>query len=157
MLRSVAYVVLGVTMVFGPEDDAAAIRAARTRQNEAIAAHDLAAIQRTWEPNIVVTAGMGFAFQGDSIYRSAFEEEFAAFPDTKYERKSESIDVSTVRPLAAERGSWTRDWTGKAGKGHMRGSYMAMWQKTAGEWRIRSELFVLLECSGPGCPTPKAP
>jgi ketosteroid isomerase-like protein len=139
------------------ENDAAAIRAARLRQNEAIAAHDLAAIEMTWESDVVVTAGMGVAFQGATQYRKAFEDEFAAFPDTKYERRPEAIDVSSVRPLAAERGSWTREWTSKSGKGEMRGSYMAMWQKTNGEWRIRSELYVLLSCSGQGCPAPKAP
>jgi ketosteroid isomerase-like protein len=139
------------------KDDAADIRAARTRQNQAIAAHDLAAIEQVWDSDVVVTAGMGVAFKGARLYRRAFEEEFAAFPDTKYERRPEDIEVSVVRPLAAERGSWTRQWTGQTGKGEMRGVYMAMWQKAAGGWRIRSELYVLLTRTGPGCPPPKAP
>jgi hypothetical protein len=73
-----------------------------------------------------------------------------------YERRTEDVEVSAVRPLAAERGSWTRRWTGQTGKGEMRGTYMAMWQ-VAGEWHIRSELYVLLTCAGPGCPPANAP
>jgi ketosteroid isomerase-like protein len=156
VLRSLFYVV-SATLLLGSGDDAAQIRAERLKQNAAIAAHDVRAIERTWEPDIAVTAGMGIAFQGADLYRKAFEDEFASFPDTKYERRPDVIQVSAVRPLAAERGTWSRRWTSKKGRGEMRGSYMAMWQKTNGTWRIRSELFVLLSCSGEGCPPPRAP
>jgi ketosteroid isomerase-like protein len=156
VLRFSFFALIFAPVIFGP-DDSAAIRAERLRQNAAIAVHDLTAIESTWESDIVVTAGMGIAFQGAALYRKAFEEEFATFPDTHYERQPQSIKVSNVRPLAAEEGSWTRTWTGKKGKGRMQGTYMAMWQKTDGAWRIRSELFVLLDCTGEGCPTPKAP
>ena len=156
VLRSSLYLV-AAAFLLRSSDDAAQIRAARLKQNAAIAAHDVAAIERTWEADIAVTAGMGIAFQGADLYRKAFEEEFTAFPDTRYERRPEVIEVSTVRPLAAERGTWTRSWTGKKGRGEMWGTYMAMWQKRDGTWRIRSELFVLLSCSGEGCPPPRSP
>jgi ketosteroid isomerase-like protein len=156
-LRLLALLLLGSALAAGPDDDAAQIREVRRRQNQAIASHDLAAIAQPWDSAIVVTAGMGVAFRGANLYRKAFEQEFEAFPDAGYERRPDTIEVSTVRPLAAERGTWVRDWTAQSGKGEMRGTYMAMWQKTAGVWRIRSELFVLLTCAGPACPTPEAP
>jgi len=157
-LRLLSFLLLGGLASYAAlGDDAADIREARLRQNQAIAAHDLSGIEQVWDSAIVVTAGMGVAFRGAAIYRKAFEEEFAAFPDTRYERRPDSIEVSTVRPLAAERGTWLRSWTAKSGKGEMRGTYMAMWRKAGGEWRIRSELFVLLACAGPACPQPEAP
>ena len=156
-MRLLACLLLGSAVFTGRADDVAQIREARLRQNQAIAAHDLAGIEQAWDSAIVVTAGMGVAFRGAAIYRKAFQEEFEAFPDTRYERRPDTIQVSAVRPLAAERGTWLRTWTAQSGKGEMRGTYMAMWEKTAGEWRIRSELFVLLTCTGPACPQPEAP
>jgi ketosteroid isomerase-like protein len=157
-LRLLVCLLLGGSALYaGHGDDAAEIREARLRQNQAIAAHDLPGIEQAWDSTIVVTAGMGVAFRGAAIYRKAFEDEFAAFPNTRYERRPDTIEVSRVRPLAAERGIWVRNWTATSGKGEMRGTYMAMWRKTAGEWRIRSELFVLLTCTGPACPQPEAP
>ena len=65
-------------------------------------------------------------------------------------RTPDKIDISSAAPLAAEHGRWVG--LNPDGTVAYRGTYLAMWRRTAAGWEIRSELFVLLACGvGDAC------
>lgn len=132
------------------------IRAAREAQNDAIRARDLDAIARHWEAGVQATAGTGAFVVGRDEYRLVFEEAFANLAEVVYTRIPDTIELSTVdvegvERIASESGTWTGSWASRRGPTQLLGTYSAMWRKRNGRWRIHSELFVALSCSGPEC------
>lgn len=134
-------------------DDAATIRAARSAQNQAIAVRDLDRVASFWVEDVQVTAGLGFTLRGRNAYRRAFLADSAM----TYERDPEAVQVNPHWPIAWETGSWTGRLAREPGAALLSGRYAAQWIKESGEWRIRSELFVALQCSGVGCAWPPRP
>jgi len=130
--------------------DEAAIRAARSAQNAAIAAQDADSVAAFWTEDVSVTAGLGFVLRGREAYKTAFGHDAPMI----YKRSPEKIVVSSKWPLAWEEGTWR----GSAANGQQRtnlgGRYSAQWVKENGRWLIRSELFVALDCSGDACGFP---
>jgi len=135
-----------------PSREAAAVRAARTAQNTAIAAHDIDRAASFWTDDVVIRSGLGRVIQGRDVYRATLGADTA----TVYNREPDRVDVSDNErwPLAFESGTWT----GKSRRGQplIRGRYAAQWIKRDGRWLIRSEVFVALSCSGAGCSRPLA-
>ncbi len=132
--------------------DVAAIQAARQRSNQAIRDHDVAKVVAFLDDDARLTISSGRFVEGREAQERAYAEQFARFPDVVYVRTPISVEISRASPLASERGTWVGRWTAERGPIEMSGEYMAMWRKTDGRWRIRSELFVLLDCAGEGCP-----
>lgn len=128
--------------------DETMIRALRTQSNRAIADRDLMAFGQTMLPDIEVTRGSGTHVSGrDSVLTSvAVQFKDAAF--LGYVRVTDSIRVSTSGTLAAEHGHWTGRFQRPDGVQTLTGVYLAMWRKTDAGWKIRSELFVSLACTG---------
>jgi ketosteroid isomerase-like protein len=136
-----------------PSREAAAVRAARTAQNAAIAAGDLDRAASYWTDDVVIRSALGRVIQGRATYRSTLGADSV----TLYKREPERVDVSDNErwPLAFESGSWTgRD--PKSGRPLIRGRYAAQWIKRDGRWLIRSEVFVALGCANSGCSRPLA-
>ena len=136
-----------------PSREAAAVRAARTAQNSAIAAGDLDRAASYWTDDVVIRSALGRVIQGRATYRSTLGADSV----TLYKREPERVDVSDNErwPLAFESGSWTgRD--PKNGRPLIRGRYAAQWIKRDGRWLIRSEVFVALGCANSGCSRPLA-
>lgn len=139
------------------ESEIETIREARLAQNRAIRAQDLRAIAEVMEPDVVATSGIGIHVIGRDAYMDAYESDFRALEDVVYTRNPEAIELSTVdtglaQRIASESGTWTGSFVTPRGPAQMRGVYSAMWRKRDGRWRINSELFVSLSCSGAGCP-----
>ncbi len=131
--------------------DELTIRTARLAQNQAILRGDLDSVATFWLSNVVVTAGLGFSFQGSEVYQRAFVLDSAIV----YNRQPDFVTVSRNWPLASERGTWTgREH--KSGATVISGQYSAMWMKVDGKWRIRSELFVATDCTEFACNWPAA-
>jgi ketosteroid isomerase-like protein len=131
--------------------DALQIRAERFAQNQAILRGDLDSAASFWLPNVVVSAGLGLAFQGSEVYRRAFVLDSAIV----YDREPDSVTASQNWPLAWELGHWTgRPRAG--GNSVIWGEYSAMWMKVGNRWLIRSELFVATNCVQPACAWPAA-
>ena len=133
--------------------EAAAVRAARSAQNTAIADHDLERTASFWTDDVVIRSALGSVIQGRDAYRSTLGADSV----TVYRREPEHVDVSGNDrwPLAFESGKWT----GRAaldGRPLIRGRYAAQWIKRDGRWLIRSEVFVALSCTGSGCARPLA-
>jgi hypothetical protein len=70
-----------------------------------------------------------------------------------YRRDPAEIQVSSDYLIAWEQGTWTGTVAAR-GAPLIRGRYSAQWVKVGGQWLIRSELFVALECSGVACNWP---
>ena len=136
-----------------PSREAAAVRAARSAQNSAIAARDLDRAASFWTDDVVIRSGLGRVIQGRATYQTTLGDDSV----TVYRRDPERVDVSDNErwPLAFESGTWTgRD--AKNGRPLIRGRYAAQWIKRDGRWLIRAEVFVALGCSGSGCTRPLA-
>ena len=131
--------------------EAAAVRAARSAQNNAIAARDLDRAATYWTDDVVIRSGLGRIVQGRSNYRAAM----AADTETVFRREPDRVDVSDNErwPLAFESGTWTGR-SARTGRPLIRGRYAAQWIKRDGRWLIRAEVFVALGCSGTGCTRP---
>lgn len=132
--------------------DAAHIRVAREGSNQAIANHDAEQIAATLDEDYQLTAGNGDFFRGTPAQKlEAWRDVFSRFDDVIYVRTPDTVEVSRYLPLAFELGNWTGSWSTEHGIKELGGRYSASWRKVSGHWKIRAELFVTLNCSGPDC------
>jgi ketosteroid isomerase-like protein len=128
--------------------DAQLIRDARARSNQAIAAHDLAAIARVWMENVHVVSSTSAQTAGRAANQERMAQQFTNRPDTVYVRRPTEVDVYEPWAVAAERGEWTGRWTEPDGALEIGGKYQAQWRKVDGQWLIQAELFVPTRCTG---------
>jgi ketosteroid isomerase-like protein len=124
------------------------IRDARARSNQAIAAHDLAAIARAWVENVHVVSSTSAQAAGRAANQERMAQQFSNRPDTVYVRRPTAIDVYEPWAVASERGEWTGRWTEPDGALEIGGTYQAQWRKVDGQWLIQAELFVPTRCTG---------
>ena len=120
------------------------ISATRRASNEALKRHDIQAFGASLDPELVVVTGGGTFVPSRQAYVDRLAKDFTDPEAFRFERTTEAVDLGETGLLAAEHGHWVgfqRD--GSRGIG---GTYLAMWRKTDAGWKIRSELFVLLNC-----------
>jgi ketosteroid isomerase-like protein len=146
-----------IALVSTPRDETI-IRDSRAASNEALAAHNGNAYAQILKEDAIVTAASGKVTQGRAARQQEMELRWKAQPDLVFVRTPASIEISRSDPAASERGTWTGHATTPAGPADSRGDYLAVWRKTMSSaglpsWTIASELFVTLDCSGPGCAT----
>ncbi len=127
------------------------VRGLRAASNAAIARHDVNGVLSFMDPSYQVTAGAGTLAQGRDGEREVWTGLFARAADLRYVRTPESVEVADAGERAAEVGRWVGTWTTAEGATHVGGRYAAYWRRVDGAWKIHSELFVTLECRGPGC------
>jgi hypothetical protein len=123
--------------------DEQSIRSQRAASNQAIAARDIAGFAASLEPGFVVVTGNG-SFLSRERYIATFAKDFEDPHSVRFERFVDSVEMSSSLPLAAEHGHWEGHVPG--GPAIFRGTYLAMWRKSEGGWKLRSELFVSLAC-----------
>jgi ketosteroid isomerase-like protein len=123
--------------------DQETIRDLRTASNSAIAASNAARFAESLDKDFVVVTGNG-SFLTRENYVAAFARDFEDAHSVRFERIVDSIDISRSVPLAAEHGHWVGRIPG--GPVIFSGSYLAMWRKGDAGWKLRSELFVSLDC-----------
>jgi ketosteroid isomerase-like protein len=139
---------LSVYAVFAQDNAERAIRDARARSNQAIAAHDLDGISRAWMDDVHIVTSTSARGSGRDENRQRMARQFTIRPDTTYVRRTAEVDVYEPWAVAAERGEWTGTWTEPDGKVTVGGTYLAQWRKVGAEWLIQAELFVPLHCDG---------
>ena len=137
---------LAGVMAIHPPDSL--IEAARHRFNDAIAAHDTAALDAEWDPAIRVIPSRGQLVADADGYRQLFSDQFARFSDVRYLRMPDRIVVLPDGRTASEIGRWTGTWTAADGPVTVRGAYVAQWAERAGAWKLTAEAFVTEECQG---------
>ena len=128
--------------------DVVAIRSLRAQSNRAIQSRDLTGFGQTMLPEIEITRGSGSHVSGRDSVLASVGVQFRDPAFLGYIRDTDSIRVSTTAPLAAEHGHWTGRFRRADGIQTITGVYLAMWRKTPEGWKIRSELFVSLACTG---------
>jgi len=138
------------------ESDEAAIRAERAATNASIAAHDADAFAAFFEDDYIITYGSSGKELNRPQEMESIHQMFRERPDVLYVRTPTVIEISSALPLAMEQGTWVGTWTDENGAVEYSGSYAAGWRKTDGtdgpKWKIHSELFVTLSCTGADCP-----
>ena len=128
--------------------DEAAIRSARHRFNQAIAAHDVAALDQDWTADITVTTSRGQRLVGRDAYRESLAGQFAARAGLVYRRTPSRITVQDAWGTATEEGEWTGAWRDTDGPVAVEGRYLAQWRREDGRWRLSAELSGLTGCRG---------
>ncbi|MBB6145961.1 ketosteroid isomerase-like protein [Silvibacterium bohemicum] len=149
MMKKLAGAILLFVSVTGfaqTHSEEAEIRTLRVDSNSAIAKGDITAFASSLSDDFVMVRGSG-AFSTRAAYIEAFAADFKNPTAVRYERFTDSVEISSAAPLAAEHGHWIGKFSdGRAAYG---GTYLAMWRHSTGGWKIRSELFVLLSCDDP--------
>jgi hypothetical protein len=124
--------------------DEETIRGLRAASNKAISASDVSGFAASLEPGFVVVTGNGSLLTREE-YIATFAKDFEDSHSVRFERIVDSIEISSSVPLAAEHGHWVGRVPG--GPALFRGTYLAMWRRGEGAWKLRTELFVSLSCS----------
>lgn len=137
--------------------DWGAIRRNRLEQNAAIAKGDIDAIAAFWTDDVTICRGLGLQLAGKAAYRKLFEEDQTTSRKIIYQRMPKTIEASQVWPLAFESGVWMGHLGTPEGPVVIQGQYSAQWVKRAGNWLIRSEVYVALSGSGEGLNMKAAP
>ena len=153
-MRTLLIAVLFAVPLHG--QDAAAIRAARTAQNAAMAAGDVERAASWWTDDVAIRRGLGAPVNGIAAYKAILERAPVSDTALVYDRKTTGVTVSDHWPLAFETGTWIARRGGK-GAALISGQYSAQWVKRDGRWLIRCELFVALKCVGAGCASTALP
>lgn len=121
-----------------------AIRLRRAAFNRALAEADLGAIGPILAPAAILVAGTDSAIlSGRKAQLAAWKCEFATAERTVYTRTPDTIQVSTVAPVALEQGRWQ----GVAAAGALplaSGIYTAKWRKSGVDWVIEAEIYLTL-------------
>lgn len=151
-----AFLLAGPARPTAPAPDEAAIRRARSAQNAAMAVHNADSAATFWTDDVTIRRGLGQMVIGREAYRKMLVPAGAYDADVVYQRNPDRVEVSSQWPLAYESGTWTGRIGGK-GPAVIAGRYGAQWVRREGRWLIRSEVFVALSCSGPGCAFQAAP
>jgi ketosteroid isomerase-like protein len=144
-----------IALVSTPRDETI-IRDSRAASNQALAAHDAVSFVEILKEDATLIAASGKVVQGRAARQQDLEARWKAQPDLLFVRTPTTIELSRSDPAASERGSWTGQATTPAGLASWRGDYQAVWRKTTTatglpSWTIAAELFVTLDCTGPGC------
>lgn len=146
----------GTPKNLGPEERE--ILAARTAQNQAIAAYDADRVASFWTDDVELRRGLGQLVVGRAAYRQLFAADSGNRDSALvYQREPTRIETSAKWPLAFESGTWAGHLGRVDGPIVIRGQYGAQWVKRAGRWLIRGEVFVALTCADFGCTYSAAP
>ena len=126
------------------------VRAQRADYNAAIAAHDAARL-RTFlvDDYHLISGSSGNVDSGaDAATRDYADDEFKDPTFVTYRRTPTSIVMAASGKRIAETGRFEGLWKKPDGTMRRTGIYLAMWVPSAGTWRVRSEAFVTLACTG---------
>ena len=110
------------------------MRAARTSQNQAIAAGDLDRAAAFWTEDVTVRRALGQPLTGRDAARKALEPPPAPATHLIYQRIAKDVEVSAKWPLAFETGIWEGHQDTATGPVVIGGRYSAQWVKRDGRW-----------------------
>jgi Domain of unknown function (DUF4440) len=132
------------------DSPSAAVRGQRAESNAAIEAHDAVRLRKLFDDDyhgIQGTTG-GLDCGGEATARSYADEEFKDPTFVTYRRTPTSIVNARSGRRVAESGHWEGIWRKSDGTMRKTGVYLAMWIPSGGTWRLKSEAFVTLACTG---------
>lgn len=125
--------------------DERTIRAIRDELNQAIDDRSTAPFAKYWLDDVQITAGSG-EVMGNNRARHVkrFVSTLADPAFVGGTRTTTSVEINQERGLAAEHGTWIWQYKVDGNTQNSRGTYLVMWRKLKGDWRIQAELYVML-------------
>jgi hypothetical protein len=115
----------------------------RAAFNRALADADLASIGSLLTRDAVLVTGTDSAvLSGRKAQLLVWKREFARSDRTIYTRLPDTVDVSTVEPIALEVGKW--QGVTVSGRTLASGTYAAKWRKFHTAWMIEAEIYLTL-------------
>jgi hypothetical protein len=126
------------------------VRAQRAEYNAAIAAHDPVRL-RTFlvdDYHLILGSSGNVDSGGDAATRGYADEEFKDPTFVTYQRTPTTVVTAVSGKRIAETGRFEGIWQMPDGTMRKTGIYLAMWVPSAGTWRLKSEAFVTLACTG---------
>jgi hypothetical protein len=132
------------------DDPIAVIRALRAESNAAIAAHDPVRLGKIFDDDYSGIEGTSAALDrgGQATAKSYGDLEFKDPTFVHYRRDPNLIQSADSGKRIAESGRWEGVWQKPDGVMRKTGVYLARWVPVGGSWRLKSELFVTLSCTG---------
>jgi Domain of unknown function (DUF4440) len=129
---------------------AATVRAQRAESNAALEAHDAVRLRKLFDDDYHGIQGTSGALDsgGYAAAQSYGDEEFKDPTFVRYRRTPTSIVSAKSGKRVAESGRWEGIWREPDGAMRKTGVYLAMWIPSGGTWRLKSEAFVTLACTG---------
>ena len=126
------------------------VRARRAEYNAAIAAHDAVRLRTFFvdDYHLVLGSSGDVESGGDAATHSYADEEFKDPTFVTYRRTPTSIVTAVSGKRIAETGRFEGIWRKPDGTMRRTGVYLAMWIPYGGTWRLKSEAFVTLACTG---------
>jgi hypothetical protein len=138
------------SQVSSAEVATSAVRALRAESNAAIAAHDVNRLRSVLDNDYHGIQGTSGELDsgGEATARSYGNEEFKDPTFITYRRTPGSIVMAQSGKRIAETGHWVGIWRESDGIMRKTGVYLAMWIPSGDTWRLKSESFVTLSCTG---------
>jgi ketosteroid isomerase-like protein len=126
------------------------VRAQRAEYNAALAAHDAARLRTFFVDDYHLISGSSGDVDsgGDAATRDYAEDEFKDPTFVTYRRTPTSVVMAVSGMRIAETGRFEGIWRKPDGTMRKTGIYLAMWIPSTGTWRLKSEAFVTLACTG---------
>jgi ketosteroid isomerase-like protein len=139
--------VLGVAASSTQPSEEDLVRRARAASNQAIRAHDAAAVAAFWTDDYSLVSSVNLQIAGRERNRESLAKQFQDRPDVVYVRTPRELGFYAPWGMAYEIGTWEGSWT-ESGRVEIGGTYLAKWQKVSDRWLIRAEIFVPTHCRG---------
>jgi hypothetical protein len=127
-----------------------AVRAQRAESNAAIKARDAHRLRKLFDDDYHGIQGTSGALDsgGEAAARSYADEEFKDPTFITWRRTPTSVVAASSGKRVAESGLWEGIWRKSDGTMRKTGVYLAMWIPSNDTWRLKSEAFVTLGCTG---------
>ena len=128
----------------------AIVRAQRADYNAAIAAHDAVRLRTFFvhDYHLILGSSGDVDSGADTATRGYADEEFKDPTFVTYRRKPTTVVIAASGKRIAETGRFEGIWRKPDGTMRKTGIYLAMWIPSSGTWRLKSEAFVTLACTG---------
>ena len=133
--------------------DVVAIQRERDASNAAIAARDITGTAASLLPDYRSTWALSTIHRSRDSVVAALTRQYRDSTNLGCVRTPVSIEVSETGPAAAEYGKFSCRRKQPDGVQDLVGTYYATWQHVPEGWRLNSEAFVALRCTGSArCP-----
>lgn len=135
---------------FATDDPISIVRALRAESNAAIAAHDAVRLRKVFDDDYYGIEGTSAALDsgGQATAQSYGDIEFKDRTFVHYRRDPRVIQAAKSGKRIAESGRWEGIWQKPDGVMRKSGVYLSRWVPVGDTWRLKSELFITLACTG---------
>src|SRR5271156_5071842 len=149
-MRSIMLVLIAAAFTFSPTiapTSEEQIHSVRRQVDDAFQRHDAKQLAALTTSDVHFTAPSVHVDGADALER-LYTGLFARRPDVVLTHQINRMVINENWDLASEWGDWLERWTYKDGVTEIRGTYLTMWKREGGYWRVYSETIVPESCAG---------